>query len=216
MTIQKTEAVLLRKRDLRETSLILSFFTRDFGKVHGVLKGARGARARSGVNPLFFTLNQIVYYEKRKSDLFIITQCETQQVFLNILKEWERASAAYYILELVDVFTESGGDSGVIFEALLNSLSALDSKKEPGAISRLFEVRFLRALGLWPGSDTFNLTKGAMSTLSCFEKDAWGVSSKIRLSRGVGEEIKGITEAIISDNIDRPLKTVKMLKGVGS
>ncbi|MEE8317917.1 MAG: DNA repair protein RecO [Candidatus Omnitrophota bacterium] len=209
--------MLLRKRDLRETSLILSFFTRDFGKVHGVLKGARGARARSGVNPLFFSLSQIVYYEKRKSDLFIITQCETQQVFLNILKEWERASVAYYILELVDVFTESGEDSGVIFEALLNSLSALDSKKEPNAVARLFEVRFLRALGLWPGSDTFNnLTKGAMSTLSCFEKDAWGVSSKIRLSRGIGEEIKGITEAIISDNIDRPLKTVKMLKGVGS
>ena len=65
MAIQKTEAILLRKRDLRETSLILSFFTRDFGKIHGVLKGARGTRARIGVNPLYFSLEEIIFYEKK-------------------------------------------------------------------------------------------------------------------------------------------------------
>jgi len=210
MTIQKQEAVLLRKRDLRETSLILTFFTKDFGKVHGVLKGARGSRARSNVNPLFFSLNQIVYYEKRRSDLFIISQCETERVFLDILKEWDRAAAAYYVLELVDVLTEPGQGSGEIFESLLNSLSSLDGKKEPGAMARLFEVRFLMAMGLWPGSQSFELTKGAASTLSCFEKDAWQSSSRIKLTREVGSEIKKITEKIIEDNLDRPLKTKKI------
>jgi len=211
MAIQKTDAVLLKKRDLRETSLILTFFTRDFGKVHGVLKGARGSRARSGVKSLFFSLDQIVYYEKKKSDLFIISQCDPQEVFLNILKEWKRAFTAYYILELVDVFTEPGPGSEEIFDSLLNSLTFLDSKKEPGAIARLFEVRFLMSLGLWPGHTSFKLTKGAMSTFSCFEKDTYKASSNIKLTREVGDEIKGITARIISDNLDRPLKTLKLL-----
>jgi DNA repair protein RecO (recombination protein O) len=212
MAIQKTEAILLKKRDLRETSLILTFFTRDFGKVNGILKGARGSRARSNANPLFFSLDQIVFYEKKKSDLFIISQCEAQQIFLNILKDWDRAAAAYYILELVDVFTEPGMSAGDIFEGLLRSLVSLNSDKEPGGVARLFEVKFLMALGLWPGSGEFNLTKGSASTLARFEKDSWQNGSRIKLTRDVGEEIKKITSGLIKENLDRPLKTTAVFK----
>ena len=108
MAIQKTEAILLRKKDLRETSLILTFFTRDFGKVDGILKGARGARPRSDANPLFFSLDQLVFYERKKGGIFIISQCEAQEIYMNILKSWEQAASAYYALELADVFTEPG------------------------------------------------------------------------------------------------------------
>ena len=211
MSIQTQDAVLLRKRDFRETSLILSFFTRDFGKVQGLLKGARGSRARSTVNPLFFSLNQIVYYEKKKSDLFIISQCETQETFLNILNEWDRASTAYYILELVDVFTEPGAGSEEIFNDLLNSLIYLNAGKGPASITRLFEVKFLISLGLWPGQESLKLTKAASSSLARFEKDTWQTSSKIKLTREVSDEIKDITAKIIHDNLDRPLKTLKIL-----
>lgn len=210
MAIQKTEALLLRKKDLRETSLILSFFTRGFGKIHGVLKGARGNRARGNANPLFFSLDHIVFYENKKSDLFIVSQCDAQEIFLNILKDWDRASVAYYLLELVDVFTEPCEKIEAIFEALLNSFRALEGKKEPLATARLFEVRFLMALGLWPGRDSFKLTKGAVSTLACFEENNWQVLSKIKLTRTVGDEIKKITGKIITNNLDKPLKTVKI------
>jgi len=210
VAIQKTEAILLRKRDLRETSLILTFFTKDFGKIHGVLKGARGSRARSGSNPLYFGLEQIVFYEKEKSDFFIISQCEPQLIFLDILKDWGRASSAYYMLELTDVFTESRDSSPEIFENLLNGLKALNYGKEAGSIACLFEVKFLTALGLWPGSETFELTRGAASTLAHFEKEEWQASSKIKLTREALDEIKKITGKIIQDNIERPLKTTKI------
>ncbi len=212
MAIQKTDAILLKKRDLRETSFILTFFTRDFGKVHGVLKGARGSRARSGINPLFFSLVHIVYYEKKKSDLFIVSQCEPQETFLNILKEWDRASVAYYMLELIDTFIEIGEPSKEIFENLLDSLKGLDTKKESSAVARLFEVRFLIALGLWPGSESLKLTKGALSTLSCFENSTRDISSKIKLIGEVEAEIKNITAKIIEDNLDRPLKTARIFQ----
>ena len=212
MAIQKTEAVLLKKKDLRETSLILTFFTRDFGKIHGVLKGARGSRARSGANPLFFSLDHVVFYEKKKSDLFIISQCDAHKTFLNILRDWERASVAYYILELTDVFTEPGESVKPVFLALLNSLVLLDGNKDPCVIARLFEVKFLMAMGLWPSLEDLELSKGSLSTLACFENDSWQAASKINLTRDVGEEIKKITNGIIADNLDRPLKTTAVFK----
>jgi len=211
MAIQKTEAILLRKKDLRETSLILTLFTKDFGKVHGVLKGARGNRARSGSNPLFFSVDQVVFYESKKSSLFIVSQYEAQRIFLNILKDWGRASAAYYMLELVDVFTEPGQEIKEVFEGLLNSFISLDEKKEPASVIRLFEVKFLMALGLWPGREAFNLSKGAVSTLCRFEEGGWQASSKIKLSQELNGEIKKITAKIIAENINKPLKTARLL-----
>ncbi len=212
MAIEKSDAILLRKMDFRETSFIVTFFTRDFGKVGGILKGARGSRARSGINPLFFCLEQIVFYEKKKSGLCIISQCEAQRIFLNILKDWDRASIAYYILELVDRLTEPGGGAEEIFDVILNSMIALDGEKDPGVVARFFEVKFLTTLGFWPGSDGLRLTKGALATLAYFEKDDWQVVSKIKLTRDVGNEIKKITGEIIGDNLDRPLKTSKVFK----
>jgi len=212
MAIQKTEAVLLRKRDLRETSLALTFFTRDFGKVQGVLKGARGTRARADINPLYFSIDQIVFYENRKKDFFIISQCEPQQIFLNILKDWERAGVAYYLLELVDVFTEPGVKLEELFICLNGCLSALDAKKEPLSIARFFEVRFLMSLGLWPGCRRYEgvITKGAMSTLNRFETIDIKSALKIKVDTSIGEEIRKITGKILLENLDRPLKTTSM------
>ena len=212
MAIQKTEAILLKKKDFRETSFILTFFTKDFGKVDGIIKGARGYRPRGDANPIFFSLDQVVFYEKKKGGISIISQCETQEVFLNILKEWGRAASAYYMLELVDVFTEPGGKSEEVFECLLNSFKFLDNGKESESITRLFEIKLLTALGFWPGAEYFKLTKGAMSSVMHLEKEAWKTASNMNLTKDINAEIKAITGKIIEENLDRPLKTLKIFK----
>lgn len=211
MAIQKTEAILLKKKDFRETSLILTFFTKDFGKIDGIIKGARGLRPRGDANPIFFSLDQIVFYEKKKGGISIISQCETQEVFLNILKEWNRASSAYYMLELTDVFTEPGGKSEEAFENLYNSFRSLDSGKEAGSITRLFEIKLLMAMGFWPGAEYFKLTKGAVSSLLHMEKESWKFASNMKLTKDANNEIKEVTRKIIEENLDRPLKTARFL-----
>ncbi|MDP2911797.1 MAG: DNA repair protein RecO [Candidatus Omnitrophota bacterium] len=211
MAIQKTEAILLKKKDFRETSFILTFFTKDFGKIDGILKGARGVRPRSDANPIFFSLDQVVFYEKKTGGISIISQCETQEVFLDILKEWARTSSAYYMLELADVFTAAGDKSEDVFDSLYNSFRFLDSGKEADSITRLFEIRLLTAAGLWPGAEYFKLTKGAMSSVMHFEKESWKSASNMKLTKDVNKEIQGITGKIIEENLDRPLKTVRFL-----
>jgi DNA repair protein RecO (recombination protein O) len=212
MAIQKTEAILLRKRDFRETSLILTFFTKDFGKIDGIIKGARGARPRGDANPIYFSLDQIVFYEKKRGGISIISQCETEEVFLNILKEWERASSAYYILELANIFTEPEGKSEELFDSLYNSFKSLDIGKESVTITRLFEIKLLMAMGFWPGAEYFKLTKGAMSSVMHLEKESWKTASNMKLTKDINNEIRDITAKIIEENIDRPLKTTRFLK----
>ena len=41
MPIEHSEAIVIRTIDFSETSLILTLFSREFGKVRGIAKGAR-------------------------------------------------------------------------------------------------------------------------------------------------------------------------------
>ena len=81
MAIQKSEAIVLRTRDFRETSLIVNFFTKDFGKMHGLIKGIRRTPQRYGGMPLNFSRNHIVFYEKPSRELNLVTQCDIEESF---------------------------------------------------------------------------------------------------------------------------------------
>lgn len=153
MPIQKTEGVLLKKRDLRQTSIIVTFYTKDFGKISGVLKGVRGERpAASGV-PQLFGLNQIVFYEKKKSDFFIISHCELKNFFSKVRNDFEKLTIATYLIELVDNFTEQGEPNEELFGLLVDSLTLLATPISPKRVARIFEIKMLELLGLIPRLD---------------------------------------------------------------
>ena len=79
--MQKTEAIILRRQEIRETSLILIAFTRDLGKIHGLVKGVRGARAAVPwyLEPL--TRQAIVVYERRRSAISLISSFDLMDAF---------------------------------------------------------------------------------------------------------------------------------------
>ena len=105
MSIQKSEAILLSKRDVRETSAITLFFTKEFGKIKGLIKGVRGPEAKFGLYLSEFAKYDIVYYEKRKGDAYLTTQCDLKDAYLEIAQDLDKRLNAYYVLELVDKFT---------------------------------------------------------------------------------------------------------------
>ena len=63
MAAEKTLAYVIQTRDYRDTSLIVTFFTYDFGKVKAVIKGGRDGRGRLGSTLEPFSLNEIILYK---------------------------------------------------------------------------------------------------------------------------------------------------------
>src|SRR6185436_7626614 len=74
MAIQKASAIVLRTQPFRSSSLIVTFFTKEFGKVRGIAKGVRLERETRGALYELFSYLDIVYYEKSKSDLHLISE----------------------------------------------------------------------------------------------------------------------------------------------
>ena len=113
--IRKTEGIVLKSYDYRETSKIAVFFTRDHGKITGVLKGIRRDYKKFGSNLDLFSVNHIIYYWHRNSDLHLVGQCDLTNFFFPIRADLKRTLAATYMLELVHK---------IMLEERLNKISA--------------------------------------------------------------------------------------------
>ena len=148
--IQKTEAIILKKQDLRETSLFLTLCTKGFGKICGVMKGIRGQRGQYSAVPQIFTLNEIVFYERKDREIFTVSQCELKEFFAQIRESLEKTSYAMYFIELTDSVTAMGEKNEQQFELLENSLNSLCGDASPRRIARIFEIKILDMLGMMP------------------------------------------------------------------
>ena len=66
----KTEAIILKSMKYRDTSKIVTFYTKEFGKLKGIAKGARTAKVNlvAALEPM--THSMLVIY-KKEHQIFI-------------------------------------------------------------------------------------------------------------------------------------------------
>lgn len=185
MAIQKSEGILLRRQDLRETSIILTFYTRGFGKIKGIVRGVRGPRGQCGGGALeIFSLDEIVFYERKRSDIFTISQCDLVNYFNPIRESLEKLSYAMYMAELIDSVTSLADPNDDAFELLLNSLKLLEADASPKRVARIFEIKLLHLLGLMPSMELcagcaakidiparFSIARGGLICKECFKAE---------------------------------------------
>jgi DNA repair protein RecO (recombination protein O) len=185
MAINKTEAVVLRSRELRETSLIVTFYTQGFGKINGVIKGVRGPRSQHGGGALEpFARDEVVFYERKASEFLLVSQCDLLDFFPAARGNLERLAHATYIVELLDSLTPLGDKNEKIYELLVKSLSFLCRQASPRRVARIFEIRLLDLVGIMPvmarcancssgelGEARFSLRSGGLVCKNCAGAD---------------------------------------------
>jgi DNA repair protein RecO (recombination protein O) len=186
MPIQKSEAIVLRRQDLRETSLILTYYTKDFGKIKGILRGVRGLRGLNGGGALeIFAHDEIVFYDRKKSDIYTTSQCDLIEFFNPIRRSLEKLAYAAYMAELLDSVTALGDGNRDVFELLLNSLKLLATQASSRRVTRIFEIKLLSELGIMPAlgscancsgnvdsSARFSVLQGGLICKKCYSSDA--------------------------------------------
>ena len=151
MSATKTQAFILKTQDYRDTSLLAHVYTRDFGKIRGIVKGIRDTRARFGSTLEPFSLNEILFYKRRRGgDLHQVTQVDLVDDFASVRGDLERLGYASYFIELVNELTEPEDPNPEIFDLLRDSLRFLASGASAKRATRIFEVKFLEDLGLMP------------------------------------------------------------------
>ena len=154
MGIHTTDAIVLRCYPYRETSVIVSCLTDQFGKIKGLIKGLRvhPNRHRSAMEPL--TVNRIVFYDTRASQLHLISQCELLNPLTSLQHELETARLAGLCANLVDAVVPLEEPQPAIYHLLKHTLQQLSGRTEDVSSLRIhFMIRLLRLAGFQPQLD---------------------------------------------------------------
>jgi DNA repair protein RecO (recombination protein O) len=146
--MESTAAILLRKRKLSDTSLIVSWCTESLGCIRTVAKGARRAKSPfAGKLDLFFEA-EIQIARSRRSTLHTLTEVALKNPFGGIRKHHLRTQTAAYFVELIEICTESDHREPELF-ALLRRAFGFLSENDPNlrAVSH-FETELARIAGV--------------------------------------------------------------------
>lgn len=146
----KTLAVPLRKVDFSETSQVLRFLTRDYGKITAI---ARGAKRRKGSFPGGFDLlieYEIVRLPKPEERLDVLTAGVAVREFPALRSDLDAYYAACYAAELVDELTPESQPAGEVYELFVEFLQALQEGAPMPLALFQFEAALLRERGFFP------------------------------------------------------------------
>jgi DNA repair protein RecO (recombination protein O) len=184
--ITKTEAVVLKSMNYRDSSKIVTFYTRRFGKVKCIAKGARQMKSKFGAGLEPITNVSLVLYKKEHRELQLVSQCDAIKTYKSIHGELERMAVALAVLELVNhlVHDEEGNDA--LYDLLVETLDEIErARKNFLNLFFAFEIRCASLFGFSPdlekcahcgrslddigvdGSAVFRLSKGSVVCARC-------------------------------------------------
>jgi DNA repair protein RecO (recombination protein O) len=144
----RAEAIVLKGMDLGEADRIVTLYTRYFGKLRAVAKGARRPTSRLAghVEPLAHATFQLA----KGRELDIVTQAETRETYRGLRETLLETAAGWYVAELVDRFTVERVPSTPTFDLLTTALRHLDRGEPPALVCRWFDLHLLDRAGFRP------------------------------------------------------------------
>lgn len=146
--IVETEGVILHGMDYRDTSKIVTVYTKKFGKIKVIAKGLRSQKNKFGSSLEPMTIASIVLYKKEHKDLHLLSKSEIAVVLNNVQGNQERIFTGLALVELVNMVMHDEDENGKVYELLTQSLTAVNiAEKNHINILLSFMVKLFGQLG---------------------------------------------------------------------
>jgi len=150
MPLHTTEAIIIGSHDLAEADRIVVFFTRTAGKVRAVAEGVRRIRSRFGGSVQHFSQGRLVYFERPNKTLHKVNEFAALRPHRLLREDLDRIALASTAVEAVSLGVEENEPSPGLYEALAETLDALETAGRPSVVLQGFLLRLLGVLGYRP------------------------------------------------------------------
>lgn len=159
MAVLTSEAVVLRTWPVHEADLIVSFFTRDYGRVKGVAKSALKSRKRFGGALEPMTVARAWFAERPRQELVRLDQLEIVRSPLSAPVDMARMAALSFYAEVLDECLPEHDPQETVFRLLLSVLDQTQAVQsgpsdaglaQPWMALTYFSLWMTRLMGLLP------------------------------------------------------------------
>jgi DNA repair protein RecO (recombination protein O) len=142
-----SEALVLRTYPFKEADLIVSFLTRDQGKLRGVAKRARRPKSTFGSGLERLSHVRMAYFQRESHELVNLDSCELIQSQFDLASDYQASIALDYFAEATDLLLPSGEASEKFFRLLVAVLESLRPAKADSGEARVW--RAVTYFSLW-------------------------------------------------------------------
>ena len=144
------DALVLRTVDFSETSLIVTLYTRQFGKIEALAKGGRRLKSPFESSLDILARNSVVFIQKREDVLDLLTESKLIRRFRVHPSNLAGTIGGYYTAELVNSFTALGDPMPSLYDLTVKVLNQLEEGTLVMRTLIRFEGRLLQLLGHAP------------------------------------------------------------------
>ncbi len=132
MPARVSEAIVLRTYPLKEADLVVSFLTRDQGKLRGVAKRARRPKSAFGAGLERLSHVRMAYFQRETRELVNLDSCELIRSQFGLISDYWAAVTLDYLAEVSEQLLPSDEPGERFFRLLLAVLDSL-RQGEPGS-----------------------------------------------------------------------------------
>ena len=149
MAVLTSEAVVLRTWPVRDADLLVSFFTREYGKMKGMAKSALKSRKRFGGALEPMTVARAWFQEKPKQELVRLDQLEIIRSPLSTLVDATRLMVLSLYAEVLEQALPEHDPQETVFRLIVSVLEQTTAE-QPWMPLTYFELWMTRLMGLLP------------------------------------------------------------------
>lgn len=142
-----SEALVLRTYPLKEADLVVSFFTRDQGKLRGVARRARRPKGGFGAGLERLSYVRLKYYQRETRELVNLDSVELIQSQFALAADYQASVALDFFAEIAEQMLPSGEPSERFFRLLLAVIDSIRAGGD-GAVWRAVNYFSLWAVRL--------------------------------------------------------------------
>ena len=146
--MEKTEAIIIGRYTLTESSLIVHWCSAELGLFKTVAKGAlRPKSAFAGRLDLFVSA-ELRFTRRTTSDLHTLAEVSWTDPRLHLRDSYDRVLAATYMVRLVEMVVERETPLPTIYDLLHKALNYLTTHEPSKALIERFELRLAEDMGV--------------------------------------------------------------------
>ncbi len=213
MAARLSESIVLRTYPFGEADLIVSFLTRDQGKLRGFARRARRPKSSFGAGLERLSLVRMQYFQREGRELTSLDSCEIVRSPFALLSNYEMGIALDYLAEVTDELLPQGEVNERHFRLLLAVVDFLQSERGNSAAIwpavLYFALWSVRLAGVLPA---LRVAPESLATAQeMFEKPIKDLTPR-QWTRSTASDLRHSLNRILEEQVERRFRVAPLLE----